>query len=526
MYLYSGMCDVAALTNDSGYLNALDHLWRDVAGCKMYVTGGIGDMSKSNEGFSEPFYLPNEKAYCETCASVGMALWNHRMALLHEDAKYADIVEREMFNGALSGVALDGEHYFYVNTLAGTGMRPPWHGCACCPTNIARFLPSIAGYAYATRDDALFVNHYMRSRAKFALGNKKISVAQDTDYPWDGAVTFTIKMLNASQFSLHLRIPAWCQGTASPDDLYAFEGRPEEGACKITVNGENVPPVTVDRGYAVLKRTWRDGDTVRLDMPMPVLRVKARPEVKADQGCVALQRGPLVYCFETVDNPRPVRCLAVPPDAMLTAVPEPQLLGGVTVIRGEALTRSAKRKEAERVPVTAVPYYARANRDPGFMVVWVPENVADAVPVPIPTIASESQPSSSLKNGDTCYALNDQIEPANSGDQNVPRCTWWDHKGSGEWVQYDFKKPRALSGVEVYWFDDIGIGQCRVPQSWRILYREKGEWKSVESAGAYGVEKDKYNTIRFEPVITDALRLAVQLQDGFSGGVLEWKVLD
>jgi uncharacterized protein len=325
---------------------------------------------------------------------------------------------------------------------------------------------------------------------------------------------------------LHLRIPAWCQGTASPDDLYTFEGRPADGACKISVNGADQASIKIERGYVVVARTWKDGDTVRLEMPMPILRVKARAEVKADQGRVALQRGPLVYCFETVDHARPVRSLALPPDVQFTAAPEPQLLGGVTVIRGEALTRSVKGPETERTPVTAIPYYARSNRDGGFLAVWLPENPANALPVPIPTIASESQVSSSLNNGDIREALNDQIEALNSGDQNLPRCSWWDHKGTREWVQYDFKAPAKVSGVEIYWFDDTGVGGCRVPESWRIVYRENGDWKPVKSAKDYGVKKDQYNTVHFKPVTTDALRLEVKLQKDFSAGALEWKVLD
>jgi uncharacterized protein len=366
----------------------------------------------------------------------------------------------------------------------------------------------------------------MRSKAALDVGGDKITIATDTDYPWSGVVTCTLNMPKDAQFQVFLRIPSWCQGTNAPDDLYTFEGRPAGDAFTLAVNGETQPNVSIERGYAALQRAWHDGDTIRLDMQMPVLRVKARAEVKADQGRVALQRGPIVYCFETCDNTKPIRCLALPPDAAFAPEAAPQLLGGVTVLKGEALTRSVETQQTERTPVAAVPYFAHSNRDNGFMAVWLPENIADAAPAHAPTIASGSVPSSSVQNADSCAALNDQNEPANSNDQSIPRCTWWDHRGTEEWAQYDFGKPLKVSGVEVYWFDDSGMGQCRVPQSWHVLYREDGKWKKARAVAPGGVERDKYNTLRFDAVTTDALRIWVQLQKDYSGGVLEWKVTE
>lgn len=510
MYLLCGVADVAAATGDSSYLPALEALWESVVMRKMYITGGIGSRH-SGEAFGDDYELPNATAYCETCAAIGNALWNHRMNLLYGDAKYADVVERVIYNGFLSGISLSGDHFFYVNPLESRGKhhRQPWYGCACCPSNVVRFLPSLPGYVYAVADDGLYVNLYAASTAKVKLGGNDVTVVQETTYPWEGAVRITLRPSARAAFALRLRVPAWCKGAA------------------IKVNGTDVAPLTVEKGYAVLQRAWQAGDIVELNLPMPIERVKAHPQVKDNIGRVALQRGPVVYCIEGVDNGGRVHHLSLPPDAPLAAEHRPDLLGGITVVKGRALAHHADRPQPQPVDFMAIPYYAWDNRQAGPMIVWLPEDPKLAEPVPVPTIASRARVSASFAHArDSLEALNDQIEPRNSNDHGIPRMTWWDHRGTEEWVQYDFASPQRISEVQVYWFDDTGRGQCRVPQSWTLLYREGGQWKPAKAVDADlpGVAKDRYNRLRFEPVETDALRIVVQLQKGMSGGILEWKV--
>jgi DUF1680 family protein len=371
MYLYAAVADVAAATDNKEYIATMDHIWQDVTQRKMYLTGGIGPSAK-NEGFSVPYDLPNESAYAETCASIGMALWNQRMALLHADAKYADVVERVLYNGALSGVSLDGQTFFYVNPLASQGKhhRRAWFDCACCPVNVVRFIPTVGDYTYAhDGKENVYVNQYVGSRGQIDFAQSPITIVQQTRYPWDGAIKLTVEPQHDQAFTLHLRIPGWCQGPQSTEDLYQFSHRPAGGAVRVKVNGRSLDELRVEKGYAVLQRTWRPGDTIDLDLPMAIQRVKANPQVEADRGRVALERGPVVYCLEQADNLAPPSSLALSPQAEITAEFKPELLGGVEVLKGEALDKGAK-----PVQFTAVPYYAWDNRVPGQMAVWLPED--------------------------------------------------------------------------------------------------------------------------------------------------------
>ena len=519
MYLYSAVADLAAISGDQGLLDAMDFLWHDVTDRKMFLTGGIGS-SGGNEGFTVAYDLPNDSAYAETCASIGMAMWNHRLTLLHADAKYADVVERVMYNGLLAGVSLDGSKFFYVNPLASRGghHRQPWFGTACCPTNMVRFLPTVGGYVYAHADRDIYVNHYMGGTGTAKLPGNTVALKQETNYPWEGDVKITIEPARPGAFQVNLRIPGWCQAET------------------IKLNGQVLSQVRKSRGYAVIDREWKAGDVIELQMPMPVQRLAACFRVAADLGRIALQRGPLVYCLEAVDNSGYVRNLAIPRDAKLLAERRPDLLGGVTVIKGPALAVSSQDKPTPLyhppTPLTtrneefvAVPYYAWDNRKPGAMVVWVPEEPSLAEPRPAPTIASESSATAS-HNPNATAALNDQVEPSSSADEGIPRFTWWDHKETSEWVRYDLEAAATVSAIEVYWFDDTGKGSCRVPASWKLLYREGDSWKPVENTSEYGDKTNAYNRVTFKPVKTAGLRIEVQLQKDSSGGILEWRVME
>ena len=348
-YLYCGMADVAAYTGDKGLTDALDRLWDHVVNRNMYITGGIGQ-SSSNEGITEDYDLPNLTAYCETCASVGMVLWNWRMLQFTGDGKYADVMERSLYNGALAGISLKGDRFFYVNPLESEGdhHRQAWYGCACCPSQICRFLPSVGNYVYGTSNEALWVNLYVGSETTVKLKGRDIRVKQETSYPWNGGVKLTLGMDRPVKTEIRLRIPAWCK-------VFSF-----------SVNGMDAnEEVTVEQGYAVLARKWTDGDVVELYMDMPVEEVAADPRVKEDMGKRAIQRGPIVYCLEEVDNPEAFDSLRLTEDAYFDVAPlDKDQWWGHPLMEITAFTGAEK--------LTFIPYFAWDNREAGKMKVWIP----------------------------------------------------------------------------------------------------------------------------------------------------------
>ncbi len=525
-YMYSGMADIAALTSDDAYIKAIDRLWENVAGKKLYLTGGIGAKG-SNEGFGGNYELPNMSAYNETCASIANVYWHHRLFLLHGDAKYLDVMERTLYNALLSGISLEGTKFFYPNPLASVGQheRAEWFGCACCPGNVTRFIASVPGYVYAVLGDELFVNLYASNEAKLALNERNVRVVQETDYPWNGTIRLTIHPEpEEMQMSLNLRLPGWAQGRPIASNLYHYLNN-EPANINVKVNGDAIP-LKMKNGFAKFRRTWHSNDTVELEIPMLIRRVVAHDSVKADIGRVALERGPIVFCAEWPDHDGGhVRNLLLPDDANLTTEFLADRLRGIQIIRGKAtgyyLDQNEKLEKRER-ELQAIPYYAWAHRGKGEMTVWFARNETVVQPVGQPTLASTSQVQVSF--GKNPQAVNDLLEPASSIDHEVPYFHYWPHKGTTEWIQYDFKKPEEVSTVEVYWFDDTGIGECRVPKSWRILYLEDGKWRPVYTPGSNGIQKDRFNEVVFETVRTTSLRLEIQSQDNWAGGVHEWKV--
>ena len=532
-YMYSGMADVAALTGDKAYLKAIDEIWENVVGKKLYITGGIGSTGVG-EAFGPNYDLPNMTAYNETCAAVANDFWNQRLFLLHGDAKYVDVFERTLYNGLLSGVALDGKTYFYPNPLESNGQhkRSAWFGVACCPGNITRFMPSIPGYVYAQQGDTIFVNLYMSNTAEIAMSNgRKVNLVQETRYPWDGNIKITVNPEQSGNLSLKLRIPGWAQGQAVPSDLYRFENASSEPSIQLKVNGKN-EKIATEKGYATLTRDWRKGDTVELILPMPVRRVEANDQVAADHGRVALERGPLVYAAEWVDSPdKHVRNIVLSDKDKLKAEFRPALLSGVEIIEG---TAEAYRYDADHQlkhqeeKFTAIPYYAWANRGSGQMEVWIADTEAAVHPTPFPTLAMKSTVTASgtnvTENGvKDPRMVADGEEPASSNDTSSSY-DWTPKKGTQEWIQYDFGKPVRVSSSQVYWLVEPGRGEIKVPSSWRILYQDGMEWKPVENTDSYGVATNGYNKVSFKPVETKALRLELQLQPNYSAGIEEWKV--
>jgi DUF1680 family protein len=373
MYLYSAMADLAAETSDEGLRRACERLWTHLCTRRLYITGGIGP-SRHNEGFTADYDLPNETAYAETCAAIGFVFWNQRLLQLDCDGRYADMLERALYNGVLSGVSLDGERFFYENPLASLGQRhrQPWFDCACCPPNIARLLASLGGYIYSQNDHEVAVHLYAASSARLDIGGAGLTLRQETRYPWGGEATIRLEMAQPLSFRLRLRIPGWCRSAS------------------VAVNGEPVDLTgVVERGYACLPavngqpRVWQPGDRITLNLAMPIERVYAHPDVSQDAGRVALQRGPLVYCLEQADNLAPVGRIALPGHAELAARFEPDLLGGVVAITGQALVADAadwpndlyrpQRPALSPCTIKAIPYYAWDNRASGAMQVWMPE---------------------------------------------------------------------------------------------------------------------------------------------------------
>ena len=372
-YLYSGMADVAALTSDADYVEALGRIWQDVVSKKMYITGGIGARG-GGESFGEDYELPNATAYCETCAAIANAMWNHRMSLLHGDAKYIDVLERVIYNGFLSGISLSGNKFFYPNPLASDGkyQRSPWFGCACCPTNIVRFMPSLPGYAYAQQADNVYVNLFIAGSAAIRIGQNTVGLQQQTRYPWDGDVRITVEPEHSGQFTVCVRIPGWAQNRPVPSDLYYY---PDTNQQEVTlrVNGNPVA-LNIAKGYARIQRTWEKGDAIELNLPMPIRRVEAHEKIKDNLGRTAVERGPVVYCFEGADNPKGVANLILPIDAKLQSEYHSDLLGGIVTITGRGQIRQDGNKVVEDIDVVAIPYYAWAHRGKNEMAVWMPKS--------------------------------------------------------------------------------------------------------------------------------------------------------
>jgi uncharacterized protein len=523
-YQYTGMADVAALTGNMDYVKAIDTIWNDVVTTKLYITGGIG-AAGGHEGFGGPYELPNMTAYCETCASIANVLWNHRMFLMRGDAKYMDVLERTMYNAALSGISLGGDRFFYPNVLESIGQhqRAPWFGCACCPSNVARFIPSVPGFAYAAKGKDVYVNLFLGGDATIDMADNKLRLAQETRYPWEGSVKIQVEPEKADDFTVHVRIPGWAGNQAVPSDLYSFLDK-AAGDVSLKVNGEAVP-LQIEKGYARLQRNWKSGDTIELDLPMPVRRIVSHDNIASNRGKVALQRGPLVYCLEGPDNDGKVLDLVIPDQAELSTRFQPELLGGVVTISGEAET--AKRTLDGRIvpdakrPFVAIPYYAWAHRGGSQMTVWPARVPEGARPKPADTLTYLSKTTASFVHV-SLDAIKDQNVPVDSADSSNLQLDFWPHSGTTEWVQFQWEQAHELSRVQVYWFDDTGRGACRVPKSWRILYQDAdGRFQPVKNRGSYGTEKDQFNQVEFDPVTTKAVKIEIDLQKEWSAGILE-----
>lgn len=371
-YMYAAMADVAAVTGDAGYRRAVGRLWENVAGKKLYITGSVGTAQYRDEGFGTPYNLPNEEAYCETCAAVANILWNHRFNLLTGEAKYFDVLELGLYNGFLSGVSLAGDEFFYRNPLAARPgvRRHRWSDPACCPSNVVRLIPQVGNFVYAKDEEGVYVNLFVGGAASIPLKHGSVRLTQTTRYPWEGRVKILVEPESADEFALNVRIPGWTGDRPIKSDLYRFADGDSgiRADVKIAVNGKSLKALDIRNGYARIRRAWNKGDVLELDLPMTTRRVRANAAVEADRGRVALMRGPLVYCLESADNPFEVAVFALPEDAEIKTERRDDLLGGVTILRGQGIAG-----ENASVAFRAIPYYNWANREAGSMIVWISE---------------------------------------------------------------------------------------------------------------------------------------------------------
>jgi len=525
-YMYSGMADVAALTGDKGYIEAIDRIWENIVGKKMYITGGIGSTS-SGEAFGKNYELPNMSAYCETCAAIGNVYVNHRLFLLHGHGKYYDVLERTLYNGLISGVSLEGNGFFYPNPLESMGQhqRQAWFGCACCPSNICRFIPSLPGYVYAVKNNDVYVNLFMSNTSNLKVNGKKVELEQTTNYPWNGDITIGVKKNSAGKFNLKVRIPGWVRNQVVPSDLYTYSDNVRLGY-SVKVNGEEVQSELKD-GYFCIDRKWKKGDKVEVHFDMEPRTVRANDKVAADKGRVAVERGPVVYCAEWPDNNFDVLSAYMNQNPKFEVEFQKDMLYGINTLKTDAqVLEYGKdgRLTTKDVKMTMIPYYAWAHRGRGNMSVWIAQDLEAARPIKPATIASLAKKDASHEPKQL-YSVFDGLTPKDKDDRTIPYYHWWPKEGTTEWITLELPEGTTVQNSTLYWFDDSPWGGCRVPKSWKIYYKDaQGNWVEVPNPTKYGTEPGIGNKVEFDPVKTTALKLEVVLPEKHAAGIYEWDV--
>jgi len=531
-YMYAGMADVAALTGDEAYIKAIDAIWDNIVSKKLYITGGIGATS-SGEAFGRNYQLPNMSAYCETCAAIGNVYVNHRLFLLHGESKYYDVLERTLYNGLISGVSLDGGAFFYPNPLASMGQhqRQPWFGCACCPSNICRFIPSLPGYVYAVKDRNVYVNLFLSNTSNLQVGGKAVTLSLQTEYPWKGDITVTVDKNAAGEFAMKVRIPGWVRGQVVPSDLYSFtDGK--RLSYSVSVNGEMVNGKSSngqlgEDGYCTISRKWLKGDKVTIHFDMEPRTVRANNRVQDDRGMISVERGPIVYCAEHPDNDFDISGALINQDPQFTVgqgtIAETPLTTLMTDAQLLTFDKNGRLETADK-RIKLIPYYAWCHRGSGKMQVWMAQDLNATSPALPPTLASESKVESSSKIP-ALSSLNDRLVPRDGNDRSIPYTHWWPKQGTTEWLTYTFPAAATVQSSTVYWYDDQPWQGCKVPDSWRILYKDAaGQWQPVKNPDGYPVEKGAPCTVNFDPVQTTAVKLEVKINKDKSAGIFEWSV--
>ena len=535
-YMYAGMADVAALTGDQDYIHAIDKIWDNIVTKKLYITGGIGATS-SGEAFGPNYYLPNMSAYCETCAAIGNVYVNYRLFLLHGDSKYYDVLERTLYNGLISGVSLDGGGFFYPNPLESMGQhqRQAWFGCACCPSNICRFIPSLPGYVYAVKDRNVYVNLFLSNSTQLDVAGKKVALSQSTQYPWDGDIAINIDKNSVGKFAMKIRIPGWVKNQVVPSDLYAYSDNKRLGyTC--SVNGVAIDTQTTEDGYLTIDRKWKKGDVVRIHFDMQPRTVRANEKVEADLGMISIERGPLVYCAEFKDNDFDIMHILHNQNPQFEVIPNVdfnitaadgahtyKITQLATNVQQLAFDKQGRLTTAD-ARLTLIPYYAWCHRGSGNMKVWIAQDLKATRPSEPATLASMSKIQASTRTP-ALTSINDRLVPKNGNDRSIPYYHWWPKNNSTEWITYTFPEEATVQSSTVYWFDDQPWGGCSTPESWKIYYKDaSGNWQEVAHADNYPTTKGSACTVNFDPVSTKELKLEVKLPEKLSSGLFEWSV--
>lgn len=529
-YLYSGMADVMAQTGDMSLKPALDSIWTNIVDTRMHITGGLGAVH-GIEGFGPEYLLPNMNAYNETCAAVGNVMFNYRMFLAEKDAKYVDVAEVALYNNVLAGVNITGNRFFYVNPLEtnarkafnqGLNGRSPWFGTACCPSNLARLIPQVPGMMYAHTDNDIYCTLYAGTSATIELGNRKVKIKQDTEYPFGETIKLEINPLENSQtFALRLRIPTWSTERFVPGKLYSYYGGKEE-TWSVFLNEKKIR-AKVEKGFAVIERKWDKGDIVELVLPMPVRFNTAREEVANDRGRICVTRGPLVYCAESIDNKAEPASYVIDTEKAASIVKENEgilkNIEFVTLAAHSVLSNDETR-------LTMVPYYAWNNRGEGAMAVWLPgsDSLAKASVQVLPDYIAEIRATHTFEQDDV-YAIVSNKYPENSFDTSMSRWTSWPEKGKEQTVELILKKPTKLQSLSVYWYDDNGGVQ--IPESWRTEYKSGGKWFKfpIYVTDDYRTLKDQYNMIHpGKEIQIDALRIIITPKKNAAAGILSIQI--
>lgn len=530
-YMYAAMAELASLTADKTLIPALDSIWHDIVDRKMHITGGLGAVH-GIEGFGGEYDLPNKQAYNETCAAVANVLFNHRMFLLHQEARYLDVAEIALYNNVLACVNLEGDRFFYVNPLeadgkspfnVGTNGRGEWFYAACCPTNMARLIPQIQGLTYAYDSDQIYCGFYMGCDTRIPLKKQQVSIQQRTDYPFDEQIRFTITPeKNNQSFTFNLRIPEWTGKHFVPGELYSFINEPTQKPV-VRVNGK-IWEKEAKNGFVSINRKWKKGDRVELFLPMPVQFSKALPQVKADIDRIAVSRGPLLYCAEAADNKTSVLKTTLSEKSASGAVVsrfESGKMKGIPRIELDG-TYHPTPDTLEAVRIRLIPYYSWCNRGSGEMECWFPES-ASSIDFGTPIDSKfKAIKSSHCFASDCDEAMVDGIIPKNSADENIRRWTSYPQTGREQRIELILKKPIDLQSFSVYWFDDAkGV---RLPTSWYLEYRDGEEWKPfpLYATDAYSTYKDRFNMIHpASNIHTDQFRMIIHPQSEYAVGILE-----
>ncbi len=541
-YMYAGMADVAALTGDTAYIHAIDRIWDNIVTKKLYITGGIG-ATNNGEAFGANYELPNMSAYAETCAAIGNVYVNYRLFLLHGDSKYFDVLERTLYNGLISGVSMDGGGFFYPNPLESMGQhqRQAWFGCACCPSNICRFLPSLPGYVYAVKDRNVYVNLFLDNSSALKVAGKSVKLSQQTNYPWDGDITVSVTENKAGAFDLKIRIPGWVKGQPVPTDLYYYSDGKRLGYT-IKVNGQDAAATVTADGYYTISRKWKKGDKVSIHFDMETRTVRANSKVEADRGQVAIERGPIVYCAEWPDNNFDIMSVLLnqDPQINLSTMPDGSFIAdslksvlslykSQNVVTLSTDVQSLKFGADGKLTVSdqtlkLIPYFAWAHRGNGNMKVWLPQDVRAVRPNAPATLAAQAKVEFSAPVP-ARSSLTDGLVPADENDRSIPYCHWWPKQNSTEWITYTFEDAKEIKSSTVYWYDDQPWGGCKVPDSWKIYYQdEAGAWHPVVEPDAYPTKRGLPCTVNFAPVKTKAVKLEFRQPEHQSCGLFEWSV--